>query len=179
MMLGPWGVPVWSGPGYSVAALPYVGGTTSMVLIVPDAGTFDTFEAALTADTLATIVAGSASVRGGVAMPRFTFDQRLSLKDTLAAMGMTDAFAVPPADFSGIDGQRDLAISDVIHQANIAVDERGTVAAAATAVVITRTSVVVPSLIIDRPFIFLIRDDATGATLFMGRVLDPSTAAGG
>jgi len=174
MMLGEFAVPVWSGPGYSATALPYAGGTASMVLIVPDAGTFDTFEAALTADTLATIVAGSAGVSGGVLMPRFTFDQRFSLGDTLQSMGMTDAFDDSRADFSGIDGQRDLVISDVIHQANIAVDEQGTVATAATAVVITLLSAMTPSLRVDRPFIFLIRDDATGSILFMGRVLDPS-----
>ena len=175
MMTGDFSVPVWTGPGYSATALPYAGGGASMVLIVPDAGTFDSFEATLTADTLATIVAGAAGgVGGGVVVPRFTFDQRLSLATTLQALGMTDAFDASRADFSGIDGQRDLFISDVVHQANIAVDEKGTVAAAATAVVISKAALFVPSLRVDRPFIFLIRDDATGSTLFMGRVLDPS-----
>ena len=87
---------------------------------------------------------------------------------------MKQAFVPSVADLSGIDGTHDLYVSDVIHQATIAVDEKGTEAAAATAVIIGRASVVLTSLTVDRPFLFLIRDDATGAILFQGRVLDPT-----
>jgi len=174
MMTGPAEVPVWTGPGYTAARLPYVGGTTSMLLLVPDAGTFDAFEAALTADSLESVLAGAATAASqGVSLPRFVVDQHLSVKTALMALGMTDAFDTGAADFSGIDGGHDLFIQDVIHQVNVAVDEQGTEAAAAAAVIIGRKGVV-QTLRVDRPFLFLIRDDAANATLFMGRVLDPS-----
>lgn len=175
MMTGPAQVPVWTGLGYTAASLPYAGETASMVLLVPDAGTFDAFEAALTADTLQAALAGAAAAAPeAVTLPRFKVaGQHFSVKAALTALGMTDAFAVPPADFSGIDGGLDLFIQDVVHQANVAVDEQGTEASAATAVVLGRKGISL-TLVVDRPFIFLIRDNATGATLFIGRVLDPT-----
>jgi serpin B len=167
--------PVWSGTGWSAASIPYVGETTSMVLIVPDAGTFAQFEASLTAAGLASIVSAQGGV-GGVLLPRFKFSTAISLTDTLATMGMPSAFDASLADFSGIDGARDLSISLVIHQANVAVDEKGTTAAAATAVVFQRVDVEVNAnmLVVDRPFLFFIRDNITGAVLFAGRVTDPT-----
>jgi len=108
-------------------------------------------------------------------MPKFEFDSQFSLKDTLAGMGMRDAFSPDDADFSGMTDNRELFISDVIHKAFVAVDEAGTEAAAATAVIVGVTAVP-PSpveITIDRPFIFLIRDIQTGAILFVGRVLNP------
>jgi len=174
MMTGPAEVPVWTGTGYTAARLPYAGGTTSLVVIVPDAGTFDAFEAALTADELQAVLASAvAATSQGVSLPRFAVGQHFSVRTALMALGMNDAFSTGTADFSGIDGDRDLFIQDVVHQANVAVDEQGTEAAAATAVIIGRKGVV-QTLRVDRPFLFLIRDDASGATLFMGRVLDPS-----
>ena len=90
-------------------------------------------------------------------------------------MGMPDAFEPGTADFSGMDGTRSLFISDVFHKAFVAVDEKGTEAAAATAVIMGRSAAMEPDLVltVDRPFIFLIRDKSTGAILFVGRVLDP------
>jgi serpin B len=166
--------PVWSGTGWMAATLPYVGGTTSMVVIVPDRGTFATFEAGLTAGKVALILGAQASV-GTVVMPRFRFSTATSLKKTLSMMGMPEAFG-GAADFSGIDGVRDLEISDVVHQADIDVDEKGTTAAAATAVVVHDTSAMVTGndLIVDRAFLFLIRHDPTSALLFAGRVTDPT-----
>jgi serpin B len=167
-------VPSWAGAGYHAAALPYQGGTTSMVLIVPDTGTFATFEAGLTAAALDGIVTATPTGRAAVSMPRFKFTTALALGKVLEAMGMSDAFD-GTADFSGIDGARDLVIEEVLHQALIAVDEKGTEAAAATAVIINTTSIFVgEQLNVDRPFLFAIRDDATGTILFLGRVLDPS-----
>jgi serpin B len=167
----------WSGTGYRAASLPYAGGGTSMVLIVPDAGTFDAFESSLTFDALEVILAppSTGTSNTSVSMPRFKLQTSLGLAHTLAAMGMTDAFS-GAADFSGIDGTRDLFINDVIHQAMVAVDEKGTEAAAATAVTFKRQAVAAGGepLIVDRPFLFAIRDDATGTILFLGRVLDPS-----
>ena len=184
-LTGPVSVPMMSrhgtvagaaGAGYKMATLPYEGGTTSMVLIVPDANTFDAFEAGLTFDILEGILAQPTTTHYLFSMPRFKFGAGVGLKDTLSKMGMPDVFDLTKADFSGIDGMHDIFIQDVIHQAMIAVDEKGTEAAAATAVVFERTSVVMggESLTVDRPFLLAIRDDATGAILFLGRVVDPS-----
>ena len=87
---------------------------------------------------------------------------------------MTDAFEGGLADFSGIDGTRNLAISDVLHKGFVAIDEKGTEAAAATAVVIGPASAPPQAeLKVDRPFVFFIKDKPTGAILFVGRVKDP------
>ena len=104
-------------------------------------------------------------------MPRFEFDSEFSLKDTLAEMGMPIAFS-SSADFSGMTGNPELFISDVVHKSFVAVDEAGTEAAAATAVIM-RLTAVPKQVTIDRPFIFLIRDIETGAILFVGRVMNP------
>jgi serpin B len=164
-----------AGPGYRAAALPYKGGTTSMVLIVPDAGTFDTFEAGLTSEQLDAILSPPAMTFYLLSMPRFRFKTAVGLSDVLVKLGMSDAFAPDVADLSGIDGQKDLFIKAVLHQAMIAVDEIGTEAAAATASVIESTGgIAAEPLVVDRPFLFAIRDDATGTILFLGRVVDPS-----
>jgi serpin B len=167
---------IWTGAGWSAATLPYVGGTTSMVLLVPDAGTFDAFEAGLTADGLTAILAATGGGTGMLKMPKFGFATGSSLVDTLKGLGMTDAFTPGLADFSGMDGGRDLAVQAVIHKAVIAVDEQGTTAAAATGVTLGHNSVVTGprTLVVDRPFLFFIRHDPSGAILFQGRVVDPS-----
>jgi serpin B len=109
-------------------------------------------------------------------MPKFTFRTQSALRPALSALGMPTAFSPDQADFSGMAKADKLRIADVLHEAFIAVDEDGTEAAAATAVIFEATSA--PSktidLVIDRPFFFAIRDDATGAILFFGRVVDPS-----
>jgi serpin B len=107
-------------------------------------------------------------------MPKFEFDSEFSLKNTLADMGMPIAFS-EAADLSVMTGTRDLCISEVLHKAFVSVDEAGTEAAAATAVIVGETSVPAEpvEVTIDRPFIFLIRDIETGAVLFVGRVLNP------
>jgi serpin B len=110
-------------------------------------------------------------------MPKFKFDSSFSLKEVLTEMGMPDAFSPDDADFSGMTGGRELFISDVLHKAFVDVEEKGTEAAAATAVVVGVTSVPQePSVqvTIDHPFIFLIRDIETGAILFVGRVFNPA-----
>jgi serpin B len=175
MMSGEENASLWRGSGWSAASLPYDGDTTSMILVVPDAGTFDSFEAALTADGLSTILGNGVPAYGGVTMPRFKFSLATSLNVTLAALGMPDAFDAT-ADFSGIDGARDLYVQAVVHQADIAVDEKGTTAAAATGVGFGTLSVESNALIVDRPFLFFIVHQPTGALLFAGRVVDPSAS---
>lgn len=174
MMKGEGTATLWSGTGWNAASLPYKGGAVSMVLVVPDAGTFDAFESALTTDSLAAILANAQQMGGDLFMPRFKFSTAKSLSDTLTALGMSDAFDPATADLSGIDGAKDLYVQAVVHQADIAVDEKGTTAAAATGVVVGTTSVALNSLSVDRPFLFFIVHRPTGALLFAGRVVDPS-----
>jgi serpin B len=165
---------IWSGPGWNAGALDYVGGTTSMIIVVPDAGTFGNFEAGLTPESLRAILAGARP--GGSAdliLPRFKFATDVLLNETLSAMGMPDAFSEKTADFSGITGARNLHVQDVIHKAIIAVDEKGTTASAASGVSVGIVSLP-PTLVVDRPFLFFIRHNPTGAILFQGRVVDPS-----
>jgi len=168
---------LWSEAGWNAAALDYAGGTTSMILLVPDAGTFDVFEQGLTAGGLTTMLTPTSSAMGIVTMPRFKFSTPSLLNSVLAALGMTDAFDARLADFSAMDGSRDLSVATVIHKAVIAVDEKGTTAAAATGVVGTTLAIVeFSTLVVDRPFLFFIRHNPTGAILFQGRVVDPSQA---
>jgi serpin B len=167
---------LWSGAGYQAASLEYVGGTTSMILVMPDAGTFDGFEQGLSASGLGAILASASRSSGIVTMPSFRFETASPLNDILKALGMTAAFG-SSADLSGIDGQRDLHVGVVIQKAVISVDEHGTKAAAATGVTSVMVSLDVPApalLVVDRPFLFFIRHNPTGAILFQGRVVDPS-----
>jgi len=169
---------LWSGTGCNAATLDYAGGTTSMILLVPDAGTFGAFEHGLTAGGLTSTLTSTSSAMGIVTMPRFKFSTPSLLNSVLAALGMTDAFDALLADFSAMDGSRDLSVGTVIHKAVIAVDEKGTTAAAATGVSVGITAIRMdwPTLVVDRPFLFFIRHNPTGAILFQGRVLDPSQA---
>ena len=114
---------IWSGAGWNAGALDYVGNTTSMIVVVPDAGTFAAFESGLTFESLSAILAGAHPSGGAdLIMPRFKFSTDVGLNDTLSALGMPDAFS-DAADFSGINGARDLRVQSVIHKAIINVDE--------------------------------------------------------
>ena len=164
---------IWSGTGWNAAAIDYVGDTAAMIIVVPDAGTFAAFEAGLTVESLGAILAGALPTGGAdLYMPRFKFSTDVGLNDILSALGMPDAFD-DRADFSGINGARDLRVQAVVHKAIIQVDEKGTTASAATGVSIGVTSVP-PTLVVDRPFLFFVRHKSTGAILFQGRVVDPS-----
>lgn len=163
-----------AGPGWQAVQLPYAGGL-SMVVLVPDAGTLDTFEAALDGPRIRAMTAALSTAQVNLSLPKFQFRSLAQLKGALSAMGMPIAFT-DRADFSGMTKQEPLEIAEVLHQAFIAVDEKGTEAAAATAVVmrVVSAAIKVVDLNVDRPFLFVIRDDETGAILFMGRVLDPT-----
>jgi serpin B len=164
------------GDDYQAVELPYDGSELSMVILLPQPGQFTTFERSLDASKVDGIIASLASKRVVLTMPKYEFSSDFSLKKALSAMGMPVAFT-DGADFSGMDGKRDLFISDVIHKAFVSVDESGTEAAAATAVVMVTMSLPsnVATVTIDRPFIFLIRDIQTGTILFIGRVMNPAT----
>jgi len=163
------------GEGYQAVELLYDGDELSMVILLPEAGQFEAFAEGLQAQQVDAIINDLQDTRVTLTMPRFEFDSEFSLKDTLAGMGMPIAFS-GDADFSGMTGNQELSISDVVHKAFVAVDEAGTEAAAATSVIIKLTAVPEPpvEVTIDRPFIFLIRDIETGAILFIGRVMNPA-----
>jgi len=164
------------GSGYQAVELLYDGGELSMVILLPASGKFAAFEQALQTQKVSDIIDGLQSKLVDLTMPKFEFDSQFSLKDTLTDVGMTDAFSPDDADFSGMTRDSELFISDVVHKAFVSVDEAGTEAAAATAVVIPAGASFEPivEVTVDRPFIFLIRDIETGAILFIGRVLDPA-----
>ena len=162
------------GNGYQTVELPYDGNEIAMDIIMPDAGKFASFESAMTADKITGIIGSLKTNFMSLNIPKFSFDSSFSLKEALSALGMPIAFSDMQADFSGITGNLDLHISDVVHKAFVAVDEEGTEAAGATGVVIGIAAAPQTTLTIDQPFVFLIRDIQTGAIIFVGRVLDPA-----
>jgi len=163
-----------SGSGWQAVELPYANGSLAMDIVVPD--NLATFERSLDSTLFDQIAAFLQSTDVDLTLPRFKIETKSDLSSVLARMGMPLAFDPDRADFSGITAPEQLYISAVVHQANISVDEKGTEAAAATAVVMTAS--LAPSkqvtLHVDRPFIFAVRDTNTGAILFLGRVADPS-----
>lgn len=161
------------GDGYQAIQLPYNGYKTSMVILLPTQGEFGAFESMLDARTVASVLQDLEPRQVSLSMPRFEYDSDFSLKETLAAMGMPDAFT-SAADFSGMTGNRGLFISEVIHKAFVSVDEEGTEAAAATAVIMPSSAAPI-EFTADRPFVFLIRDNLTGTILFAGRVVNPGS----
>jgi serpin B len=163
------------GDDYQAVELPYDGRELSMVIMLPQSGQFEAFEASLDTKQVDAIVARLEHEQVDLMMPKFEYESSFGLKKALATMGMPVAFS-EGADFSGMTGNRDLFIADVVHKAFVSVDEAGTEAAAATAVVMELTAApgTPVTVKVDRPFIFLIRDIETGAILFVGRVLDPS-----
>jgi len=159
-----------------VLDMPYVGDDLSMTILLPKkADSLGDVEASLSAAQLKTWIARLREEKVAVFLPRFKVEFGLGLSETLKAMGMPLAFS-NAADFSGMDGTRDLYITAVIHKAFVEVNEEGTEAAAATGVVVGLKSAPMKPLVFraDRPFVFLIRDRATGSVLFIGRVTDPT-----
>lgn len=166
-----------SGEGYRIVELPYNGGELSMIVFLPDAGRFEEFESTLDSARLAAILEDVEFREVDLSLPKFTFEWEKRLATTLSAMGMPDAFGAL-TDFSGMTDVEQLFIANVIHKAFVAVDEEGTEAAAATAVVVGATSAPGEPVVVtvDRPFVFVVRDIPTGTILFLGRVVDPSTS---
>jgi serpin B len=159
--------------GYSALELPYRERDFLMLIILPDSGRFPEIEDSLDVDLILGILERLEDASLDLRMPKFSIASQFLLGETLQSMGMTAAFG-PEADFSGMDGTNWLYISSVVHQAVISVDEYGTEAAAATAVVMAKLNGESSSPFrVDRPFIYLIMERNTGAVLFMGRVLDP------
>ena len=170
-----------------ILELPYKGEKISMLILLPKQGEdydYETGERIVSEYTLGDIEFSAEKLNeyksqmqetklDSISLPKFEFDTKYFMKETLSSMGMPTAFGA--ADFSGMDGTKNLQISQVIHQAFVKVDEKGTEAAAATAVVM-RDTAAMPSNVFraDHPFIFIIQEKETGNILFMGRVTDPT-----
>jgi serpin B len=170
------------GTNYQVVELPYDGYQLSMVAILPASGQFSQFESSLTSQQLNNIIAKMQNSKIDLTMPKFTVESSFGLVSTLGTLGMKDAFNPAKADFSGMDGAKDLFIGNVVHKAYVSVNEDGTEAAAASAVIMMAgaapgESVKPIVMTIDRPFIFLIRDIPTNTILFIGRVMNPAPKA--
>jgi serpin B len=155
--------------------LPYKGDELSMLVILPPSDDIGGIEGSLSAENIDTWRKSMRPERVDVYLPKFKLEKKYMMADTLRGLGMAEAFTMA-ADFSGMDGRKDLFISQVIHQSYVKVDEEGTEAAAATAVVMTATGMPTRPKVFraDHPFIFIIQDKKSGNILFMGRVDDPS-----
>jgi serpin B len=164
---------VSTGDGYLLVSIPYAG-DASMVVVLPDPSRFDEVATRLGPAELERALGSAQPLDVSLTMPRFEFRTELELSGLLGDLGMHTAFT-DAADFSGMTGDRRLSIGAVIHQAFIKVDEEGTEAAAATAVVMRVTAAIEPAVVtLDRPFLFVIQHDGTGEVLFVGQVTDPS-----
>lgn len=164
------------GDGWQAAELPYQGGRASMLILLPAEGEFETFSQELDAAQIEEILAALAPTDLRLYLPRFEYAAEMTLADTLAGMGMPLAFSDSEADFSGMaEIPPRLYIAHVLHKAYVAVDELGTEAAAATAVVMEEESMP-EEMRVDRPFFFLIRDAEQGTILFLGRVVNPAAS---
>ncbi len=168
------------GDGFQALELPYVDNELAMTIFLPDeVDGINALEESLTAEKLSLWLKRMYQQEVIVNLPKFKLTCEFGLKDQLNAMGMTDAFILGKADFSGMTLARNadekLHIGAVVHKAFVEVNEEGTEAAAATAVGMQAESIPEPPPVFraDHPFIFVIRDVRSGSILFMGRVMDP------
>ncbi len=166
-------------PSLQALELPYKGNSLSMVLFLPRSPDgLAAFESSLTSEKLDGWLAKLSSNRVNLTIPRFRLAGQFDLRSTLSTLGMPSAFQVGAADFSGITGTRDFAISAVVHKAFVEVEEKGTEAAAATGIVMMETKAFIgPPKVFraDHPFFFVIRDLRNGSILFIGRLVRPET----
>jgi serpin B len=172
----------YEGTGYVSVAVPYWGGDLEMMLVVPDAGRYAEVRANLSSELLATMLSGRQATDVQLALPQFSLRSTVPAMRSLMQLGMTAPFAPAMAEFPKLASASfpQVYISNVFHQATVAIDEKGTEASAATAIVFSGISSVDPeppmpkAVTIDRPFLFVIRDNPTGAVLFVGQVVDPT-----
>ena len=161
--------------------LPYNKHAMSMFVLLPDdtVTSLQEVESKLTSDHLINVEEKfkMREMEVHVWLPRFKLDEKLSLKEIFSIMGMDEMFSVDKADLSGIDGTKELYVSQVFHRAFVEVNEEGSEAAAATAVVTMCECAMLPreplKFKADHPFLFFIRDNVTGSILFLGRLVIP------
>jgi serpin B len=163
-----------------ILEMPYSGEELSMLILLPKNDDLTVIEDLLSTQKLSEWEKDLENQRVDVYIPKFKFETKYFMANDLKTMGMPTAFQWPGADFSGMDGTKDLYIGEVIHQAFVEVNEEGTEAAAATAVIMVgsvsmeQETPEIPVFRADHPFIFLIQEKASGNILFMGRVVNPT-----
>src|SRR5262249_25448564 len=165
--------------GAHVLTLPYVQDELSLVVVLPrKIDGLAEIEARLKADDLMGWLSsmGRSQQEVEVWLPRFGMDSGFRLKANLAALGLKDAFDPNKANLEGMNGKRELFISEGFHKAFVDVNDEGTEAAAATGLTVQVASVPPPKPVFraDHPFFFLIRDNSTGMALFLGRLRNPT-----
>ncbi|HZW02707.1 MAG TPA: serpin family protein [Anaerolineaceae bacterium] len=163
------------GEDYQLVELPYVSPSLVMDLILPEERKLGEFEASLSGESAAQMLAEVGYTQVILGLPKFEYETSLGLRPALEALGMSQSFDPDLANFDGIAADSELYVQDALHKAFVAVDEAGTEAAAATAILMGTTSMPLEEIEItfDRPFLFLIRDRESGAILFVGRVMQP------
>ncbi|NXT75171.1 AACT protein, partial [Zapornia atra] len=155
-----------------VVELPYQG-TARALLILPDDGKMKQVENAISMETICKWDSQLESRRLDLRLPKFSITGSYDVKDLFKEMGITDVFS-SNADLSGISGSHNLQVSQAIHKAVLEVDEAGTEAAGATAIILNRLLRPTVTVKFNKPFIILISDKATGTTLFMGKIVNPT-----
>lgn len=166
-----------AGEGWEAVELPYLGQQLALLVVVPAAGTLDAFTDQLDAARLDTIVQALQPGAIDVRLPRFAFTTEVELNEALRQIGVTDLLDDRVAELGGITGDAPLSLSGARHQAFFSVDEEGTQARAATVHAAAPEPVPAPAtserLVVDRPFVFALRDRETGLLLAVGRVVNP------
>lgn len=153
----------------------YEGKDLSMLILLPRRRDLSHLETKLSSEALETWKKELKEERVDVYLPRFKMETKYLLKEKLVSFGMPIAFS-SQANFSGIDGQKDLFLQQVIHQAFVEVNEEGTEAAGATGVIVGRTAYIPEKKFVfraDHPFLFIIQEKTSGVMLFLGRLVDP------
>lgn len=175
-----WTLPVSVGSTVTAVEMPYIGGHFAADVIMPTSGSISDFTAGLTPASLSSIEQSLVSTNDVLlTLPKFDIASSLDLKPILSALGMGDAFSESLADFSGVDGRHDLHIGLAKQQARMQVDEIGTTATAATIVGGLGGAggpVQITHVVIDHPFLFIIRDLTSGAIIFTAQVNDPTAS---
>lgn len=168
-------LPYTEGDGYQAIQLPYEGEKADMLVVLPEEDGFGSIEKRLDAGFLERVRRDLQPRGVELTMPRFDFETDLDLEERLRSMGMKVPFD-EVSDFSGITKEEHLHISDALHKATVTVDEKGTEAAAATAVIMRVESggpIVQAKMTLDHPFIFAVVERETGTILFLGHVTNP------
>jgi serpin B len=167
------------GEGFVSIALPYFDSELEFLVVLPAADKYESVRSALDAAVIDDVLERRTPRTVDLTLPEFEIRSDVPIKQTLASLGVSRLFE-PGAELPGIPvppGTSSVYVTDVFHQATVAVDRHGTEASAATAVVVGRGSSAGPddpvSVRLDRPFFFAIRDIATGSMLFVGQVVAP------
>jgi serpin B len=171
----------YGGDGFVSVAVPYYGGELELMLVVPDAGAYETVRTSLSSDALTQIVGARQMEQVELTLPKFDVKSTVPATEILKALGMKTPFDQDAAQFPKFASEKynNVFVSQVLHQATVAIDEKGTEASAATAIILAGTTSAIiepptPKVVtVDRPFLFVIRDNPTGAVLFVGQVVAP------